>query len=206
MAKTVTDATTEEKIKSAAKNVFHKKGFAATRTRDIAEEAEVNLALLNYYFRSKENLFSIIMLESLQGFIFSLQNILTNESTTLDNKIETLVNKYIDLLIQNPDIPLFILSELRARPDEFVSKVGIKQLFLKSHLIKQYTEGVQTGKYVSVHPLHFIINLLGMTVFPFIARPMIKGVGNINQESFNALMVDRKTLIPKWIKTILKAK
>ena len=32
------DATTEEKIKIAAKTFFYKKGFAASRTRDIAEE------------------------------------------------------------------------------------------------------------------------------------------------------------------------
>ena len=43
------DTTTEEKIKAAARVVFHKKGYAATRTRDIAEEAGINLALLNYY-------------------------------------------------------------------------------------------------------------------------------------------------------------
>jgi AcrR family transcriptional regulator len=55
------DTTTEAKIKAAARVVFHKKGFAATRTRDIAEEAGINLALLNYYFRSKEKLFDIIM-------------------------------------------------------------------------------------------------------------------------------------------------
>ena len=48
------DLSTEEKIKEAAKKVFLKKGYAATRTRDIAEEAGINLALLNYYFRSKE--------------------------------------------------------------------------------------------------------------------------------------------------------
>jgi AcrR family transcriptional regulator len=53
------DTTTEAKIKNAARVVFHKKGFAATRTRDIAEEAGINLALLNYYFRSKEKLFEI---------------------------------------------------------------------------------------------------------------------------------------------------
>ena len=46
--------STESKIKDAAKIVFHKKGFTATRTRDIAEEAGLNLALLNYYFRSKK--------------------------------------------------------------------------------------------------------------------------------------------------------
>jgi AcrR family transcriptional regulator len=51
------DSSTEDKIKNAAKIVFHKKGYAAARTRDIAEEAGINLALLNYYFRSKEKLF-----------------------------------------------------------------------------------------------------------------------------------------------------
>ena len=57
------DSTTEEKIKEAARIVFHQKGFAATRTRDIAEEANINLALLNYYFRSKAKLFEIIMVD-----------------------------------------------------------------------------------------------------------------------------------------------
>lgn len=43
------DLSTELKIKDAAAIVFQKKGFAATRTRDIAEEAGLNLALINYY-------------------------------------------------------------------------------------------------------------------------------------------------------------
>ena len=55
------DPTTEEKIKEAARKLFTQKGFAATRTRDIAEEAGINLALLNYYFRSKQKLFDLIM-------------------------------------------------------------------------------------------------------------------------------------------------
>ena len=55
--------STEEKIKEAARRVFTKKGYAATRTRDIAEESGYNLALINYYFRSKEKLFDIVMLE-----------------------------------------------------------------------------------------------------------------------------------------------
>ena len=55
------EVTTEDKILSAASKVFTEKGFAGTRTRDIAEEAGINLALLNYYFRSKEKLFQQVM-------------------------------------------------------------------------------------------------------------------------------------------------
>jgi hypothetical protein len=46
------ELSTEEKIKEAARKLFTHKGFAATRTRDIAQEAGINLALLNYYFRN----------------------------------------------------------------------------------------------------------------------------------------------------------
>ena len=57
------ELTTEEKIIDAARKLFTQNGFSATRTRDIAEEAGINLALLNYYFRSKQNLFQIIIEE-----------------------------------------------------------------------------------------------------------------------------------------------
>ncbi len=58
------DKSTEEKIKIAAERLFMENGFSGTRTRDIAEAADINLALLNYYYRSKENLFNIIIMEN----------------------------------------------------------------------------------------------------------------------------------------------
>jgi AcrR family transcriptional regulator len=202
----IVDHTTEEKIKNAARIIFHKKGFSATRTRDIAEEAGINLALLNYYFRSKEKLFDIIMLETFQGFLQSITRVFNNEGTSLENKIESIVNNYIELLIDQPDIPLFIMSELRTNPGELLSKTGMKDLIMRSFFIKQIQQGIKEGKIAPVNPLHFIMNLLGMTVFPFIASPMIKGLGNLSQIEFNGLMEQRKALIPKWIKGMLKIK
>lgn len=199
------DFTTEEKIKNAARIVFHQKGFAATRTRDIADEANINLALLNYYFRSKKKLFDIIMVESLKGFIQSMEGVFNNEQTTLANKIETLVNNYIDLLIEKPDIPLFVLSELRTNPKELLSKIDIKNFLLKSYLLKQFKHYVKEEK-ITLNPLHILLNLMGMIVFPFIASPGIKTLGGIKQEEFNALMLERKKLIPKWTHALLKMK
>src|SRR6185503_2844719 len=96
------DSTTEARIKAAAKTIFTQKGYAAARTRDIAEEAGINLALLNYYFRSKEKLFDLIMLESMQGFIHSIAGVFNNETTSLEEKIQTLANNYIDMLTTQP--------------------------------------------------------------------------------------------------------
>ena len=83
-SKLVVDPSTEEKIKNAARIIFHQKGYAGTKTRDIAEEAGINLALLNYYFRSKEKLFGIIMVESLQSFRLSMMDVI---------KLNSFVNK-----------------------------------------------------------------------------------------------------------------
>jgi AcrR family transcriptional regulator len=205
-AKPGNDTSTEDKIKNAARVVFHKKGFAATRTRDIAEEAGINLALLNYYFRSKQKLFDIIMLESIQGFAKSMLDIFNNDETSLEIKLEMFADKHIELLIQNPDIPLFILSELRANPGTLLSKIGGIEMILKSRFIQQLRQSIKEGKITPVNPLHLIMNLLGMTAFPFIASPLLKGIGHLSDKDFNHLMLERKKLIPRWIKAALKAK
>ncbi len=204
--KKIVDPSTEEKIKNAAKIIFHRKGFAATRTRDIALEADINLALLNYYFRSKEKLFDIIMMESFQEFLHSVKGIFNDENTDFETKIEKIVSNYIDLFINQPDIPIFLLNELRHNPEDIVSKINIKEILLKSSFLKQFNKAVKTGKIVRMSPLHFIMNLMGMTVFPFVASPVLKSLGDLSQKEFNTLMIQRKKLIPEWTKMILMIK
>ena len=192
--------STEEKIKEAAQRVFMKKGFAATRTRDIAQEAGINLALLNYYFRSKEKLFDIIMLEKLAKFFGAVAPVLNETETSLEQKITLLSNNYIDLLIDNPELPIFILSEVRTHPERFVSKIPVARV-VDSHFIKQLQE-----RKPDVHPLHFLMNILGLSVFPFIMKPVFHASGILNEKSFMARMEERKVLIPKWINAMLKQK
>jgi len=196
-----TNRSTEEKIKEAARRVFTQKGYAATRTRDIAEESGINLALLNYYFRSKEKLFDIIMLETLQGFISGIKVMLNDESTSLEKKIEAIANKYIDLITAQPDLPLFILSELRANPDRLPANMGLKDFLVKSCIVKQIREA---SKDPGVNPLHFIMNIISLTVFPFVGRPIFQNLANLKKSDFDLLMEQRRKLIPKWVKAMLK--
>src|SRR3954464_13218251 len=105
-AKPEVDSSTEEKIKNAARTIFHKKGFSATRTRDIAEEAGINLALLNYYFRSKQKLFDEVMKEKIQTLLQTVVPVLINPATTLDDKIKLIVSNYIQVLMANNDLPI----------------------------------------------------------------------------------------------------
>ena len=195
-----TELSTEEKIKAAARIVFTKKGYAATRTRDIAEEAGINLALLNYYFRSKEKLFELIMMEKMTSFFGAITPILNDARLSLEEKFVAISEKYTDVLLQNPDLPLFILGEIRMNPDQFVNKLPIGKA-LDSHFIKQLQE-----RRPDLHPLHFLMNLLGLTVFPFVIKPVLITAGALNEKAFNAKIQERVALIPKWMNAILKAK
>lgn len=194
------DLSTEEKIKQAAQKVFMKKGYAATRTRDIAEEAGINLALLNYYFRSKEKLFELIMIEKLGNFFGAIAPILNNENLSLEQKMTQLSGSYIDMLNENPELPLFILSEIRYNPDRFANRMPLQKI-VESHLMKQLHD-----KRPDLHPLHFLMNLLAMTVFPFIMKPVIHAAGVFSEKTFIAKMEERKQLIPRWMNALLKMK
>jgi AcrR family transcriptional regulator len=196
--------STEAKIRAAARTVFHKKGFAATRTRDIAEEAGINLALLNYYFRSKEKLFQIIMMETMKHFMNGMIGVFNDEKTNLESKIQRVALSYIDLMIKDPEIPLFILSEIRANVDDFFSQMPIAKVILNSALMRQYKKAQADGEISNMEPIHFLINLMSMIVFPFAAAPMLKKVASMTDPQYQKMMEDRKVLIPIWINTLLK--
>lgn len=197
------DASSEEKIMAAARTVFHSKGFAAARTRDIAEEAGINLALLNYYFRSKEKLFVLVMIETLSEFFGSVSVIINNPETTFEEKIEQFAAGYIDMIFREPDIPLFIMSEIRNNPEQLLQKVDIRNTVFNSVFIHQFAEAVEQGKIKDQNFLHFMMNFIGLIVFPFIAKPLLQAISGLTEEQLNALIEERKKLIPVWIKAMM---
>jgi len=199
------DLTTEEKIRKAALKLFTKKGFAATRTRDISEEAGINLALLNYYYRSKEKLFELVMTEVLQNFFKGITGIFNDQETSLHQKIEIFVTRYTELLTQQPDLPLFIFHELRINPEKLGSKMGVNEVF-KSYFFKQLQVEMDKKRITAVHPLHYVINMIAMCVFPFIAAPLLKHLANIDTKNFNILIAERKELVPRWMQAIMQTK
>jgi AcrR family transcriptional regulator len=195
------DLSTEEKIKQAARQVFTRKGYAATRTRDIAEEAGINLALLNYYFRSKEKLFGEVMGEKVQELFGVLIPVMNDPSTSLEAKIERIVSNYIDMILKNPDLPIFVLSELKGHPDKIKKVLPVGEIIPHASFIDQLRK-----KRPDINPFHFLLNLLGMTVFPFIVMPALDAIGLMKRSEFEAIIQERKRLIPLWAKAMLKAK
>lgn len=197
------DLPTETKILVAARRLFEKQGYAATTTRDIAREAGINLALLNYYFRSKQNLFAIIMTEHLQGFMQGLRAGINDPTTTLEEKFIFFADAYTSMLQQRPDAPLFILSELRSDPEHLVKHIGIGPILRDSVLIDQLSEAMAISGVKDVHPVQFFINLISLCTWPYIAKPLVQLASGVDDAAYARMMAQRRTLIPIWMTAML---
>lgn len=192
------ELTTEEKILLSASKVFTEKGFAGTRTRDIAEEAGINLALLNYYFRSKEKLFEQVMKVKMVLLFGQIVPILTNEKTNLEEKIDLASEKYFEILSKNPNLPLFVISEIQKKNSNISKIIPVNKIFKNSLILKQIKE-----RKPELNPSHFLINFLSMTIFPFITKPVFNTFDLMNETEFQQFVEERKRLVPIWIKTLL---
>ncbi|MFV0419726.1 MAG: TetR/AcrR family transcriptional regulator [Dysgonomonas sp.] len=199
------DISTEEKIKEAARKVFQEKGYGQARTRDIADEAGINLALLNYYFRSKEKLFDIIMEESMQKVFGMILGIVNDEKLDLSKKIDAVVKRYIDSLLENPNLPLFVLSEIQANSQKLMKKIGLThRLIADNHFYKQIQEQIDLKGIKGITPLHIFINIVSMTVFPIVGRPLLVSIhAPMTDYDYMLFMDERRKLVPMWIKMML---
>jgi AcrR family transcriptional regulator len=198
----ITALSTEEKIKDAARKIFTKKGFLATTIRDIATEADINLASVNYYFRSKEKLFEFIMDETVDGLFNKIEPVLNNEAMAIDEKIKICVGYYIDSILENPDFIFFTVSEVMSGSLTNFGMVSKMKSLEKSHFAQQLKDLHADGK-INFHPVNLFWNISGMIFFPFLTRPRILEAGYFTSEEFVTLMQERKKLIPDWVlKTI----
>ncbi|SDT42490.1 transcriptional regulator, TetR family [Mucilaginibacter mallensis] len=195
------EISTEEKIIEAARMIFTKKGFLATTVRDIAAEADINVASVNYYFRSKEKLFAVIMDEVIKKLFDKIEPVLNDESTSLSTKIEICVGYYIDQVLENPDFPFFMVNEVMAGTTKLPMIANLR-LLINSYFAKQL-RALQTNGSIKFQPVHLIWNISGMIMFPFLARPQILEAGYFNADEFYNLMQERKKLIPIWLKGMM---
>jgi len=200
------DLSTEERILEAAKRVFLRDGYHGARMEAIAKEADVNKALLHYYFRSKEKLFDSIFQQIKGGLLPKVAEIFKADLPLLD-KIRLFVESYIDLLIESPYVPLFMVNEVNKDPENFTQKMGIiekLQSFLP-YFIVQLQDEIEKGNIKPIHPMHLLMNTMSMCVFPFLAKPMLQRVAGMTDAQYMDMMQERKKIIADFIVNAIKA-
>ena len=83
-------------IMEAAEQLFAEKGFDGTSVRDIADKAAVNLAMISYYFGSKEKLLEALFTYRGEHTVMKLESIISDKDMEPLQKMDILIDYYID--------------------------------------------------------------------------------------------------------------
>ena len=198
----VLQTETEEKIIASAEKLFYQKGKAGTSMQDIADDAGINRTLLNYYFRSKDQLFEAVFRKALGGFVPDLAALMNTE-ISFEKYVPALVEKVIDTMLDNPQIPIFILQELSSNPErmpQIIKEMGIDP----AKAMEKMRGGGAVSPIPGMNSRQIILNLISLCIFPFAAKPVVLDIlYNGDHDAYIAAMKERKTLLPKIINQII---
>lgn len=195
--------TTEEKIFEAAHKVFQLKGFTGARMQEIADEAGINKAMLHYCFKNKELLFEAVFMKAFAQLAPQINEIFNSEASVFD-KIRRFTDSYISFVIENPFLPPFIIQEMNNNP-EFVERfLNHKNRPNPTILIAQIEKEIAEEIIKEIHPKQLLLDIFSMTIFPFAAQVLVKGMIQINEKEFFELMEQRKFHISEQIINAIK--
>jgi len=215
------DENTEGQILEAAKNVFQSKGMDGARMQEIADKAGINKAMLHYYYRSKQLLFEAVFKNafsllapqlntilnddsSIEEKIAPQLNTILNDDSSIEEKIRNFTSNYISFIIKHPYLPNFIIQELNRNP-EFILKLKENKGFPNLEKFKkQVKNAIENGLIKPISPEQLFINILGLNVFPFVAKPLIMALINSDDKTYTQLMEDRKTEVSNFIINSIK--
>ena len=195
---------TEEKIFEAATDVFVEKGLDGARMQDIADHAEINKALLHYYFRTKDKLFSAVF-EMIAKKIFKKFAPVFDDDLNLEEKIRFFFREHISFLQANPRLPGFLLNEVNRNPariKKLLNNIDFNNIWLQ--LYKQHKNELQKYNISQETLPQIMISLAAMSVFPFAARGILEGVLDKMGLDFNEYMEERKTFAADFVINALR--
>lgn len=136
-------------ILNVSLKLFAEKGFDGTSIRDIAKAADINVAMVSYYFGSKEKLLEAIIIYRVSDFRMILENLQSEQISPIE-KIKKFVSLYVDMLFQNKDfyqlVHFEIVNQKRACDFSAFSEIKKKNLKLLQNIIE---EGQKDGEFKS---------------------------------------------------------
>lgn len=171
--KKLKDASAEERILEAAKEVFMKYGLYGARMQDIADMAGINKALLHYYFRNKERLFDKVFENALSRF-FDQLDIFANSTLPVKERLFLYTDTIIDFYAEYPQMSMFIIKEIGNHPDLFREKIAAAKKNKTVKLIPVLEEAMKAGEVRKFDTSLFMVNLQSLCSYPFLASPMFR--------------------------------
>ena len=151
-----------EHIMDVAEKLFAENGYDATSTRKIASEANVNSAMIAYYFGSKEELYKSIILRRIIS-LKSDKNITENKETSVLDKILYIADLYVEIFFNNRTFHKIMFREMgMTRKSEVMSIVKDRWRNNFGLIIDLIEKGIKMKEIKKVDPELFVMTLMAI--------------------------------------------
>lgn len=184
----------EQAILKAAEKEFLEKGFAMSKTTQIAQSAGVTHAMLHYYFRTKENLFDKVFQEKAKLIATSF-TVIADNNLSFFEKITQSIQMHFDFLANNPKLAPFVVNEIVSNDNR---KETCKRIFLpvvmkvQERLNQEIEKEVANGTIRPISSLDLIFSIASLNAFVFLARPLVDMITNGDTEACKSFLEHRK--------------
>lgn len=192
--------TTEEKIILAARSIFREKGKDGARMQEIADQAGINKAMLHYYFRSKEALFDQVFQNEFKEVLHQLLTTI-NDQTDFRTFINAFIKSYLHNIAPRRNVIRFVLWEADKKKDQFMiylSESFQAHGFDENPIIRRITSAIEKGEIRACDPINLVLSILGMSIFPFMAAPILERIFNgldLSDQAFIEQRTDELTAL-----------
>ncbi len=194
-------------ILEVAEKLFANKGFDGTSIRDIAAEAGVNVAMISYYFKSKENLMQSIFEKSMGSFRVRVESLLKDDSLNSFQKMEILIDEKIEGIMARQRFYKIMICEQVTNKNpiiiEFVNEMKKKNAEAVNKLIR---EGQKKGEYKKgVDVILLLSTLFGTISQTLINKEQYREINRLQSLSEDEFEAGLKKQMGTYIKIIFKA-
>lgn len=195
----------KEHIMNVAVALFAEKGFEGTSIRDLAHEADVNIAMINYYFGSKENLF-VTLLEAKARFMREKIDAVQNDPSLSElEKINQIIDGYISRFLSQPAFHRVLQQELLVTNREMLHQ-NVISLFIKNtqDVVAIIEKGVRKKVFKKVDPQLLFASIIGTINQVMLSRNMCNILMNNDAQADPYQNPELKTRLTKHIKQMVQ--
>lgn len=167
---------TRNRIVSASVSAFSEHGLAGARTQAIAKAAQVNKAMLYYYFKSKDDLYAAALESVAKKVMENSLEALQSSCSEGERLLRLALNHFDRILTQQEFQNLMQQEMVRFRKGEGAFPVLVKNLFqpLMQEMGKIVRAGMRKGELCETDWLQVIYATLGANVFYFLSAPLMR--------------------------------
>ena len=196
------DQGTEDQILDAAYRIILQKGKAGSRMQEIADEAGVNKALLHYYFRSKDKIYTAVMQRIIRELLKTVAGNL-DFTSPFEDLIRSFVKYHIRTLRKNRKLIPFFFSELQFNNRELAALLNNAltrdDMNLPDQFYKRTLQAIEDREIREIEPLQLLMNVISLNVFYFLAMPAFSTIFDLTEENRKSLETDRAVEVADFI-------